>query len=268
MALYTANLDSTVETFKSFLKDKLKQVSQAPKIALIAGVDDKSADINPIVKILEELNIQYSFRTFQNGEEAISYIEELNEDKSIHAILVNKESFGEERQDIVNKIAPLKDVGLDSEFNKSVFFSNFVSTSPKMWAIRVILETNGYATFTPYSCAVLGIHPECFEIMHYLNKKGATSMLARPYTRELQKLIQLADIVIINDVSMVSSNCFKEDAFIINACGPENEFNIAPTSGGTYVNYENFYKVYCLAVAWMTLVSYLTITREEIENDD
>ena len=67
---------------------------------------------------------------------------------------------------------------------------------------------------------------------------------------------------------MVPSNCFKDDAIIINACGPENEFNIAPTSGGTYVDYENFYKAYCIAVAWLTFVSYITITREEIKNDD
>lgn len=260
------NVDVVVDTFKEFLKGKCKDFSATPKIALISGTEENSLKhINAIIDTLKATGLEYTNRTFSDNatEEVVNYIKELNSDDSIHGIYVEGSSFKESRGEIVNGIHSVKDIGANSLFIKSVFFTQGSNLSPKLWAIKTFLETNGYYVYSPFNCAVVGMEDECNEIVQYFASKNATTMLLRPHTVDLQDFAQKAHIVVLNDVSLIPSNLFKEDAVIINTS--ELNTSLEPLSGSLYLDYENYLKLFYLGIAWNLLVSYTTLTREGVD---
>lgn len=271
MSIVTADMSTSVDTFIKFLKEKASKLSGTPKIALIAGaLEGPTKRINLIMDTLKKIGFEFTFKAFDNNavEEVIEYIKEQNADDSIFGIYIEEYSFGKNRQKIADLIHSYKDVGADSSFNKSMYFAEGVGLSPKLWAIKTILELNGYHLLSPYTCGVVGVEKECQRIAHYFGSLGATTTVLRPYTIDLQELSEKMQILVINDTSLIPNNRYNKDAVIINTYDAEDKFSI-PTVGGMYFNYETYFSLYCIGVAWQLFISYITITKEEInENDD
>lgn len=267
--MIATNTDVIVKTFNGFMKSKLDTFSNVPKIALISSTDEKSVkNINSIIEALQEIGLEFTNRTFAENEkeEVVNYILKLNEDKTIHGIYVDDNSFGKERSAIVDYITGVKDIGSDSTFIQSVFFTQNVNLSPKLWAIKTFLDMNGYSVLSPFNCAIVGMKDDCRQIMNFFSYKGASTMLLRPHTIDLQEFAQKAHIVVINDICLIPPNGYKNDAIIINTF--DNPNIMEPNSGAIYLDYNGYHSLFKLGVAWNLLIAYTTITNEGIEEND
>ena len=220
--------DNITEKLSSSIKD-LKNKNIVPKLAAIIVGD------NPASKIYVNSKSRFfstngcDSETFQfpsnaNQKEVLNCIDKLNNDSSIHGILVQlplPESFDDSR--ILNAIDPLKDVDGFHPYNVGKLFSGnpqFIPCTPN--GIIKILDYYKIKT-SGKNCVIIGrsniVGKPMFALLAQKFERGnATVTMCHSRTKNLEFYTTNADIVVsaIGVPNFLKGNMVKKESIIID----------------------------------------------------
>lgn len=222
------NVKEIVERRKNDLKEKvevLKQERIYPKLVVIHANQDEASDIyiSKKRKMCEELGIleeEYDFNEDVSQEELLELITKLNNDESVHGILVQLPIYKHlDSKEILEAISPNKDVdgfhpiniGKMMQGNESV-----IPCTPK--GIMTILEELG-VNIEGKNATVIGRSIIVGRPMGaLLLNKGATVTTCHSKTKDLKHLTKNADILIVavGKPHLVTEDMVKKDAIVID----------------------------------------------------
>lgn len=204
---------------------ELKHADIKPKLAVIMVGDDKASKVYVRNKsrACEEVGIEYEEHILPAStkmEELIELIEKLNNDESIHGILVQSPlPQGLDANEAFRTISPKKDVDGFHPINVGKLSLNqdcFVSCTP--YGIIKMLEA--------YNIPIEGAHAVIIGRSNIVGKplakcllnKNATVTVCHSKTKNLKEITKQADILIaaIGKAKFVTADMVKEGATIID----------------------------------------------------
>lgn len=217
------------------LKDKLSGFSEKPRLAIIQIGEEKPSNVYVSIKekVGKEIGIEIDTYKYQKGDFSFvsSKIEELNNDKTVHGIILQLPTPGSEVKPLLELIAPQKDVdGLTSTSLGKIWHDEsqeFLGATPKaiMYALEHISKSFGE------SLSEFLIGKNVLIINHNiligkplagrLLNLDATVTLAHSKTNDLEKYLQNADIIVTATgnkiITQENSNYLKQDLIIIDS---------------------------------------------------
>ena len=210
------------------LKDEVEELKDAdikPKLAVVMVGDDKASKVyvKNKSKACEEIGIEYEEYILPANikmEELLELIEKLNNDETIHGILVQSPlPKGLDANEAFRKISPKKDVDGFNPINVGKLSLNqdcFVSCTP--YGIIKMLEA--------YNIEVEGAHAVIIGRSNIVGKplaqcllnKNATVTICHSRTKNLKEMTKQADILIaaIGKAKFVTEDMVKEGATVID----------------------------------------------------
>lgn len=210
------------------LKEEVTELKNAeinPKLAVIMVGEDKASKvyIKNKSKACEEIGIEYEEYLLPETtkmEELLSLIQELNNDETIHGILVQSPlPNGIDANVAFQKIAPQKDVDGFHPINVGKLSLNqdcFVSCTP--YGIIKMLEA--------YHIPIEGAHAVIIGRSNIVGKplakcllnKNATVTVCHSKTKNLKELTKQADILVaaVGKAKFVTADMVKEGAVVID----------------------------------------------------
>ena len=210
------------------LKEEVEELKNAdinPKLAVIMVGDDKASKVyvKNKSKACEEVGIEYEehlLPTETKMEELLELIERLNNDETVHGILVQSPlPQGLDANIAFRTISPKKDVDGFNPVNVGKLSLNqdcFVSCTP--FGIIKMLET--------YNIQIEGAHAVVIgrsnivgkPLVQCLLNKNATVTVCHSKTKKLKELTKQADILIvaIGKPKFVTDDMVKENAVVID----------------------------------------------------
>ena len=210
------------------LKEEVEELKNAdinPKLAVIMVGDDKASKVyvKNKSKACEEVGIEYEehlLPTETKMEELLELIERLNNDETVHGILVQSPlPQGLDANIAFRTISPKKDVDGFNPVNVGKLSLNqdcFVSCTP--FGIIKMLET--------YNIQIEGAHAVVIgrsnivgkPLVQCLLNKHATVTVCHSKTKKLKELTKQADILIvaIGKPKFVTDDMVKENAVVID----------------------------------------------------
>lgn len=210
------------------LKDEVTELKHAeikPKLAVIMVGDDKASKVyvKNKSKACEDVGIEYEEHILKSNtkmKELLGLIEKLNNDESIHGILVQSPlPQGLDANEAFRSISPKKDVDGFHPINVGKLSLNqdcFVSCTP--YGIIKMLEA--------YNIPIEGAHAVIIGRSNIVGKplakcllnKNATVTVCHSKTKNLKEITKQADILIaaIGKAKFVTSDMVKEGATIID----------------------------------------------------
>ena len=205
--------------------DELKNADIKPKLAVIMVGDDKASKVyvKNKSKACEEIGIEYEehlLPTNTKMEKLLELIENLNNDETIHGILVQSPlPDGLDANEAFRTISPKKDVDGFHPVNVGKLSLNqdcFVSCTP--YGIIKMLEA--------YSIPIEGAHAVIIGRSNIVGKplakcllnKNATVTVCHSKTKNLKEITKQADILVaaIGKPKFVTQDMVKEGATIID----------------------------------------------------
>jgi len=210
------------------LKDEVEELKKAeihPKLAVIMVGDDKASKVyvKNKSKACEDVGIEYQEHILSattKMEELLELIEKLNNDETIHGILVQSPlPQGLDANEAFRKISPKKDVDGFNPINVGKLSLNqdcFVSCTP--FGIIKMLEA--------YNIEMQGAHAVIIGRSNIVGKplaqcllnKNATVTICHSKTKNLKEMTKQADILIaaIGKPKFVTEDMVKEGATVID----------------------------------------------------
>lgn len=210
------------------LKDEVIELKNAeinPKLAVIMVGDDKASKVyvKNKSKACEDVGIEYEEHILPANtkmEELLEIIEKLNNDETIHGILVQSPlPKGLDANEAFRKISPKKDVDGFNPINVGKLSLNqdcFVSCTP--FGIIKMLEA--------YNIQIEGTHAVIIGRSNIVGKplaqcllnKNATVTICHSRTKNLKEITKQADILIaaIGKAKFVTEDMVKEGATVID----------------------------------------------------
>lgn len=210
------------------LKDEVAELKNAdinPKLAVIMVGDDKASKVyvKNKSKACEEVGIQYEEHILPSNtkmEELLGLIEKLNNDETIHGILVQSPlPEGLDANIAFRTVSPKKDVDGFNPINVGKLSLNqdcFVSCTP--YGIIKMLET--------YNIEIQGKHAVIVGRSNIVGKplaqcllnKNATVTICHSKTKNLKEITKQADILIaaVGKPKFITEEMIKEGATVID----------------------------------------------------
>ena len=210
------------------LKDEVEELKKAeihPKLAVIMVGDDKASKVyvKNKSKACEDVGIEYEEHILPattKMEELLELIEKLNNDETIHGILVQSPlPQGLDANEAFRTISPQKDVDGFNPINVGKLSLNqdcFVSCTP--FGIIKMLEA--------YNIEMQGAHAVIIGRSNIVGKplaqcllnKNATVTICHSKTKNLKEMTKQADILIaaIGKPKFVTEDMVKENAVVID----------------------------------------------------
>ena len=210
------------------LKEEVKELKNAdinPKLAVIMVGDDKASKVyvKNKSKACEDVGIEYEeylLPAKTKMEELLKLIEELNNDETIHGILVQSPlPDGLDANEAFKAISPKKDVDGFNPINVGKLSLNqdcFVSCTP--YGIVKMLEN--------YNIPIEGAHAVIIGRSNIVGKplakcllnKNATVTVCHSKTKNLKELTKQADILIaaLGKAKFVTADMVKDGAAVID----------------------------------------------------
>ena len=222
------DINTIIEEKKMNLKQKIEKLNNSgiyPNLAVIVASDDEASKIyiKNKKKICDELGIlqeEYSFISSTSEDEIISLIKNLNEDSTVHGILVQLPLFKHlNKFKILDSICYKKDVDAFSRNCSSDIYlgiENILSCTPK--GIISILDNLNVA-YEGANAVVIGRSNIVGKpIALALLNRNCTVTICHRKTKDLEKYTKEADILIVSAGSphLVKANMVKEGATIID----------------------------------------------------
>lgn len=210
------------------LKDEVEELKNAdinPKLAVIMVGDDKASKVyvKNKSKACEDVGIEYEeyiLPAKTKMEELLELIEKLNNDETVHGILVQSPlPKGLDANEAFRTISPKKDVDGFNPINVGKLSLNqdcFVSCTP--YGIIKMLEA--------YNIEIEGLHAVIIGRSNIVGKplaqcllnKNATVTICHSRTKNLKEITKQADILIaaIGKAKFVTEDMVKEGATVID----------------------------------------------------
>jgi len=217
------------------LKVKLSELSEKPRLAIIQIGDEKPSNVYVSIKekVGKEIGIDIDVYKYQTGDFAFvsSKIEELNDDKTVHGIILQLPTPGSEVKPLLELIDPQKDVdGLTSNSLGKIWHNEsqeFLGATPKaiMYAIEHISKSYGesLSEFLTGKNVLVINHNILIgrPLAGRLLNLDATVTLAHSKTKNLEKYLQNADIIVTATgnkiITLQNSSNLKQDVIIIDS---------------------------------------------------
>ncbi len=237
----TATLINGTQIAKSLRQDiktrvaRLKEHSIIPKLAvmLVGGHPPSEIYVKYKQKAAKEVGITTEIHHFEESvdlDTLYACVDQLNHDSSVHGILVQlplpKKFSSQEMWSVVERVFPSKDVdGLHPANQGLISFSNGAAHSPEQ----------GFVACTPLGCLhLLKTHLGDLEGLHavvigrsrivgqpmanLLTKANATVTLCHSRTRDLERHLQIADVIVVaaGIPKLIKAHTVPEKAVIID----------------------------------------------------
>lgn len=195
------------------LQAKISTFKTKPKLVVIFAGDNAASSVyvNNKKKIAEKIGINSEIIKFPNNiteAELINKINELNQDKSVNAILVQlplPEHIS--KINVINSIAPEKDADGFTPYNFGKLFSNqepiVYPCTPK--GILLLLDEYGIEIEGKQAVVIGRSNIVGHPAAQMLLNRNATVTLCHSHTKELSQITKTADII----VSAVGKNIIK-----------------------------------------------------------
>ena len=216
------------KNIRESLKEEVKELKSAdiyPKLAVIMVGDDKASKVyvKNKSKACEDVGIEYEEHLLPakiKMKELLELIEKLNNDETIHGILVQSPlPEGLDANEAVKTISPKKDVDGFNPINVGKLSLNqdcFVSCTP--YGIVKMLES--------YNIPIEGSHAVIIGRSNIVGKplakcllnKNATVTVCHSKTKNLKEITKQADILIaaIGKAKFITADMVKEGATVID----------------------------------------------------
>lgn len=214
------------EQIKSKLRERIRQFSKAPKLAIILAGDDEASHIyvRNKQKAAAEIGLQTALFHLNNDvkeDELLNLILQLNENKNINGIIVQL-PLPEHLQTgkIINAISPLKDVDGFTPYNTGLLQNNeqpyFIAATPLgiMYLLSSVcpllcgknVVIIGASLIVGRPLATLLLNQEC------------TVTITHIHTQNIKEITKKADIVVAacGVAKMVKADWIKKDAVLID----------------------------------------------------
>ena len=210
------------------LKDEVEELKNAdiiPKLAVIMVGDDKASKVyvKNKSKACEDVGIEYEEHILPAStkmEELIELIENLNNDETVHGILVQSPlPEGLDANVAFRTISPKKDVDGFNPINVGKLSLNqdcFVSCTP--YGIVKMLEAYNIQIEGAYAVIIGRSNIVGKPLMQCLLNKNATVTICHSRTKNLKEITKQADILIaaIGKAKFVTEDMVKEGATVID----------------------------------------------------
>ena len=222
------NVKEIVENSKALLKErveKLKAKNINPKLAVIIAndLDSTKLYIKNKKKLAKELGIELEEIIYDinvTNEEINKKIEELNNDKTVHGILVQLPLYDTLKEDeIIYKIAKEKDVDCFNPYNLGKIMlgkTNLYPCTPK--GIIKILEATGEKIEGKHAVVIGRSNIVGKPIAQMLLSKNATVTVCHSKTVDLKEETLRADILIVaaGVPHFINKEMIKQGAIVID----------------------------------------------------
>lgn len=267
------NVKEIVERKKNDLKDRVKKLEKngiVPKLAIIKASDDKASEVYIGKKrnLCKEIGVaeeEYIFDENVSQKDIISTIQKLNNDLSVHGILVQLPLFKHLNENyVLDALEPKKDVdGLTKlNFGKLVTGEKgIIPCTPK--GILTILQSLDVdisgKNVTVVGRSILVGKPASLLML----SKGATVTVCHSKTENLKEHTKNADILIVavGHPGLITKDMVKKDATVIDVGitrtddgikGDVDTFEVdkvakyvTPVPGGVRTYYRSFFNRKC-----------------------
>lgn len=222
------NVKTIIEDKKQKLKEKvefLKENGVIPKLVVIFASNDPASEIYVSKKrnMCKEIGIEeeeFLLNEKIATDDIISIINKLNEDSSVHGILVQLPLYKHlDEKKILFSISPDKDVDGLHPLNLGKLISNedgLVSCTPK--GIMTILD-DLKVDISGKNAVVIGRSVLVGKpIANLLLNRGATITICHSKTTDLKQYTKNADILVVavGKAKLITSDMVKEDSVIID----------------------------------------------------
>ena len=207
------------------LKNEVSKLSIKPKLVVIqvGDIDASNIYINQKRKMAEYIGYGFALLKFSldvKEEEILNEINRLNNDKSVHAILVQMPlPMHLDAYKIQNAISVLKDVDGLSDVNAGVLFHNKKSLFP-CTPLGVMELLNRYNINVSGKHAVVVGRSNLVgkPMAMMLTNSDATVTVCHSKTLDLKKYTSIADILVVavGHPNLITEDMVKKDAIIID----------------------------------------------------
>lgn len=222
------DVKSIVENKKIFLKKKVNELKRngiVPKLAVILANDLDASKIYVRKKreMCSELGveeIEYMLDKDTTTEKVLDIINRLNEDDSVHGVLVQLPVFKHlDERKILESISPKKDIDGFHPLNIGKLFMGkpeIVACTPR--GIMSIIESTG-VDLTSKTAVVVGRSIIVGKpISALLLNKNATVITCHSKTKNLKKYTKMADVLVVaaGVPHLITSDMVKKNAIVID----------------------------------------------------
>lgn len=222
------NVKSIVENKKIFLKKKVNELKRngiVPKLAVILANDLDASKIYVRKKreMCSELGveeIEYMLDKDTTTEKVLDIINRLNEDDSVHGILVQLPVFKHlDERKILESISPKKDIDGFHPLNIGKLLMGkpeIVACTPR--GIMSIIESTG-VDLTSKTAVVVGRSIIVGKpVSALLLNKNATVITCHSKTKNLKKYTKMADVLVVaaGVPHLITSDMVKKNAIVID----------------------------------------------------
>ena len=222
------DVKSIVENKKIFLKKKVNELKRngiVPKLAVILANDLDASKIYVRKKreMCSELGveeIEYMLDKDTTTEKVLDIINRLNEDDSVHGILVQLPVFKHlDERKILESISPKKDIDGFHPLNIGKLLMGkpeIVACTPR--GIMSIIESTG-VDLTSKTAVVVGRSIIVGKpISALLLNKNATVIMCHSKTKNLRKYTKMADVLVVaaGVPHLITSDMVKKNAIVID----------------------------------------------------
>ena len=222
------DVKSIVENKKIFLKKKVNELKRngiVPKLAVILANDLDASKIYVRKKreMCSELGveeIEYMFDKDTTTEKVLDIINRLNEDDSVHGILVQLPVFKHlDERKILESISPKKDIDGFHPLNIGKLLMGkpeIVACTPR--GIMSIIESTG-VDLTSKTAVVVGRSIIVGKpVSALLLNKNATVITCHSKTKNLKKYTKMADVLVVaaGVPHLITSDMVKKNAIVID----------------------------------------------------
>lgn len=197
----------------------IKKIKRPAKLVVVYYTKNSISDlyIRNKEKVLKNFGIEFEVVNVENLDDALYVIDKLNKDNTVDAIIVQLPVPNDIKDIILNKIDPKKDVDCLTEINLGKLFTKKMYYPATSQAILIVLEKH-IDSLEYKNILVIGrsnlIGAPLFLT---LTKKNATVTVAHTKTKDLDKRIKNADIVITATGKRLNIEKYLTNQIVIDA---------------------------------------------------
>ena len=205
---------------------RLREYGIAPRLAVILAGEDPASVLYSRSMEKACLSVGVDFELFNlpgasSGDEVVDLIQRLNDDDSIHGIMIMLPlPRGMNKQKVLEAVSPLKDVDGVHPINRGYILSNsegLFPTTPQS-CIEIILR-NGIEISGKHAVLVGRGESVGKPLVYMMLNQNATVTVCHTRTRDLTRHTRQADILIaaVGKAAMITADMIKPGAVVVDA---------------------------------------------------
>lgn len=205
---------------------RLREYGIAPRLAVILAGEDPASVLYSRSMEKACLSVGVDFELFNlpgasSGDEVVDLIQRLNDDDSIHGIMIMLPlPEGMNKQKVLEAVSPLKDVDGVHPINRGYILSNsegLFPTTPQS-CIEIILR-NGIEISGKHAVLVGRGESVGKPLVYMMLNQNATVTVCHTRTRDLTRHTRQADILIaaVGKAAMITADMIKPGAVVVDA---------------------------------------------------